>query len=174
MTNQLLVITLLCNDQPGIVKQIADIIGQYKGNWLESRMSQLSGKFAGILKVSIDAAHVNELTQALQALSTTGIHIVVENTEEYTSVGGKTFTFELVGADRLGIVSEIAQAFSQKSINIHELETQCSSMPWSGEPLFEATGIIIAPATTNTEQLLDNLQVIEDNLGVDITLAEQL
>ncbi|ODS23101.1 hypothetical protein AB835_10610 [Candidatus Endobugula sertula] len=54
MSNQYLVITLLSNDQPSIVKQLADVISQHNGNWLESRMSQLAGKFASILKVSID------------------------------------------------------------------------------------------------------------------------
>ena len=174
MAKQLLVITLLSNDQPGVVQQLAEVISQHSGNWLESRMSQLAGKFAGILKVSVDKDHVAALTASLNTLSESGIQILIENTEETSLSNGKTLTFELIGADRVGIVSEISQAFSEKGINIDELETQCSSMPWSGEPLFEATGILLAPIDIDTEQLLEHLSNIEDALGVDITLNEQL
>lgn len=174
MAQQILVITLLSNDHPGIVKQVADVVSAHKGNWLESRMSQLAGKFAGILKVSVDEATNAELTQALSTLSESGIQVLVEKAETLEPEQGKTLTFELVGADRIGIVSEISQAFSEKGINIDELETHCSSMPWSGEPLFEANGLLVAPSDIDTEQLMDHLDAIEDKLGVDITLTEQL
>ena len=174
MAQQLLVITLLSNDQPGIVKQLADVISTHKGNWLESRMSQLAGKFAGILKVSIDNPHSDTLIEALKQLGDSGIQVLVEHADQLAVDQGKTLTFELVGADRMGIVSEISQAFSEKGINIDELETHCSSMPWSGEPLFEANGLLIAPNDIDTEQLMEHLDAIEDKLGVDITLTEQL
>ena len=47
-------------------------------------------------------------------------------------------------------------------------------MPWSGEPLFEATGILLAPSNTDTDELLQQLATIENKLGVDINLNEQL
>jgi glycine cleavage system regulatory protein len=174
MANQLIVITLLSDDQPGIVQQLADVISAHGGNWLESRMAQLAGKFAGILKVSIEQGKTEELTLALKQLSNSGIQIVVEHAQAAESASGHTLTFEVVGADRVGIVSEISQAFADKGINIDAMETQCSSMPWSGEPLFEAKGTLLAPAGTNTEQLSDQLDGIEDKLGIDITLTATL
>lgn len=174
MANQLVVITLLSDDKPGIVKQLADVVSQHQGNWLESQMTQLAGKFAGILKISIDASHTAALTQSLNNLSASGIQVLVENANDVKPIEGKTLTFELVGSDRQGIVSEISQAFADKGINIDNIETQCSSMPWSGEPLFEATGILIAPVDTNTEALADQLCAIEDQLGIDITLTATL
>jgi glycine cleavage system regulatory protein len=175
MVNQHLIITLLCNDKPGIVQQVADTIATNGGNWLESRMSQLAGKFAGILKISIAAESVGVLTESLKALSATGIQIQIEHADiNALTTKGRTLAFELIGADRVGIVSEIAHAFSEKGISIDELETQCSSTPWSGEPLFEASGILIAPETINKDDLLHRLDGIEDKLGVDISITEQL
>lgn len=174
MANQLIIITLLSNDQPGIVKQLATVISEHHGNWLESRMAQLSGKFAGILKVSIDEKNAHQLIQSLNQLSGEGLQILIDHTAEAEPSPGHTLTFELVGADRIGIVSEISQAFLEKGINIDEMETQCSSMPWSGEPLFEAKGVLLAPMDTNTDQLLDQLDAIEDRLGIDITLTTTL
>lgn len=174
MAKQLLVITLLSNDQPGIVQQLATIISQHSGNWLESRMAQLAGKFAGILKVSIDSSHTEALTSALKQLSDEGIQVLIENTNEVALAPGHALTFELVGADRVGIVSEISQAFADTGINIDEIETHCSSMPWSGEPLFEAQGKLLAPAGVDMESLLDQLDAIEEKLGIDITLTTTL
>jgi len=175
MAKQLLVITLLSNDQPGVVQQLAELISLHEGNWLESRMSQLAGKFAGILKVSINREQVTALTTSLNTLSEHGIQILIDNTTEETPASnGKVLTFEVAGADRVGIVSEISHAFSEKGINIDELETWCSSIPWSGDPLFKATGALLAPLDINTEKLLEHLDNIENTLGVDISLNEQL
>lgn len=175
MSKQHLIITLLSNDKPGVVQNIADIIANAGGNWLESRMSQLAGKFAGILRVSIDENKVEALSQALKALSASGIQVLIDQAEDAgTSPTGKTLAFELIGADRVGIVSEIAHAFSEKGINIDDLETHCSSTPWSGEPLFEATGVLLAPDNINKDELMDRLDGIEDKLGLDISITEQL
>ena len=43
-------------------------------------------------------------------------------------------------------------------------------MPWSGEPLFEATGIIEVPESVDMDALHDQLDLIADELAVDIRL----
>ena len=53
-----------------------------------------------------------------------------------------------------------------------ELETACSSMPWSGEPMFEATGVIQVPKTVDMDALWDQLDTIADELAVDVRLEE--
>ena len=42
------IITFIGDDRPGLVEQLSAAIEQSGGNWLESRMSHLAGKFAGI------------------------------------------------------------------------------------------------------------------------------
>jgi glycine cleavage system regulatory protein len=48
-----LVLTVIGDDRPGLVEQLATAISQHQGNWLQSSMSNLSGKFAGIVCVSV-------------------------------------------------------------------------------------------------------------------------
>ena len=48
-----LVLTLIGSDRPGLVEAVAEVIAGHGGNWLESRMAHLAGKFAGILRVEI-------------------------------------------------------------------------------------------------------------------------
>ena len=58
-----LVLTILGADRPGLVESIARLVAEHQGNWLESRMAHLAGQFAGILRVEVDAAQAESLTQ---------------------------------------------------------------------------------------------------------------
>ncbi len=168
--NTQLVLTVICDDRPGVVEQLAQTISQHNGNWLESRMAHLAGKFAGILQVAITEAHQAELRAALNQLADKGFKIVIEDAITISKPDCREFNFSVVGNDRPGIVREIAQAFAARHINMGELETACSSMPWSGEPLFEATGVIEVPKSVDMNELYDYLDKIADELAVDIRL----
>lgn len=168
--NTQLVLTVICDDRPGVVEQLAQTISKHNGNWLESRMAQLAGKFAGILHITVTDAHEAQLREALTSLDAKGFKIVIENATARVKPECREFSFSVIGNDRPGIVHEIAQAFAERNINMGELETACSSMPWSGEPLFEATGIIEVPKTVDMNELYDQLDVIADELAVDIRL----
>ncbi|PUA27066.1 MAG: cellulose-binding protein [Cellvibrio sp. 79] len=168
--NTQLVLTVLSDDRPGVVEQLAQTISQHHGNWLESRMAQLAGKFAGILQIAVAQEHQDQLQAALNDLNSKGFKIVVDNAVNTTKPEYREFSFSVVGNDRPGIVREIAQAFAVRHINMGELETACSSMPWSGEPLFEATGVIEVPKAVDMNELYDYLDKIADDLAVDIRL----
>ena len=64
-----LVLTVIADDKPGLVESLARIIASNSGNWLESSMSQLAGKFAGILRVSVADDLVEKLIEELNGLS---------------------------------------------------------------------------------------------------------
>lgn len=168
--NTQLVLTVICDDRPGVVEQLAQTISNNQGNWLESRMAHLAGKFAGILQVAVADSHQAQLRSALATLGERGFKIVIEDALAFSKPEYREFSFSVVGSDRTGIVYEIAQAFAARNINMGELETACSSMPWSGEPLFEATGLIEVPKSVNMNDLYDQLDTIADELAVDIRL----
>ncbi|MDO3380589.1 glycine cleavage system protein R [Gilvimarinus algae] len=168
--NHYLVLTVISDDRPGVVQKLAKTISDHGGNWLESRMAHLAGKFAGILQVAVAEEHRPALQQALKALSGDGLQVVVEAADAGASDAQQALSFSVVGPDRTGIVYEIAQAFAERGINVDELETDTSSMPWSGEPMFEATGIIHIPAEVNMDDLYDQLDAIADELAIDVRL----
>ena len=74
-----LVLTVLGDDRPGLVGELASVISAHHGNWLQSSMAQLAGKFAGIVEVSVSGDHLDGLTQALSKLTT--LKVTVESTE---------------------------------------------------------------------------------------------
>ena len=62
------------------METLAEVIADHKGNWLESSMSQLAGKFAGILRVSVSASDTQTLIDALSSLPAE-LKLVVEQAE---------------------------------------------------------------------------------------------
>ncbi|MBU2886800.1 cellulose-binding protein [Gilvimarinus agarilyticus] len=170
--NQILVLTVISADRPGVVQQLAKTIHDNQGNWLESRMSHLAGQFAGILQVAVPEEHCESLLTALTALSGQGLRVVAEKASSPGEDKPKALAFSVVGPDRSGIVYEVSQAFASRGISVDELETDTSSMPWSGEPMFEATGVIHLPKGVNMDELYDQLDAIADELAVDIRLED--
>jgi len=176
MTN-FLVLTVISDDRPGVVEILANTIGEHGGNWLECRMSHLAGKFAGILRISVETEKLDELSQSLQDLHQQGLKVIVEtaqmtapSTAAQTPLNFNLVNFNLVGNDRPGIVRELAQALASRNINVDELNTDYSSMPWSGDPMFTATGLLQIPQDTDMDDLQEQLDSICNELAVDITL----
>lgn len=168
-----LILSVLSDDRPGVIKGIAEIVARHHGNWQESRLTQLAGKFAGVIRVTLGEANLPAFQEALQQLAGQGIRVLVEELQTITAhERGRTATFTAIGPDRPGIVLEITQALTQYNINVADLNTNCSSMPYSGEPLFEAGGVLHVPAGIDLDQLADQLETIADALGVDISLEE--
>lgn len=171
-----LILTVLSPDKPGVVEAIAKCVSENNGNWLESRFAHLAGKFAGVVRVQIDSESKDTLSSALESLSGKGIRVEVEEQSDAQPVEKaqtQSASFHAVGPDRPGIVREVSQAFVEYNINIEEISTQLSSMPYSGDPLFEAEGVISVPASLELHVLDEKLARIADQLGVDISLKAE-
>jgi glycine cleavage system regulatory protein len=168
-----LVLTLIGEDKPGLVELLSQTIAAHEGNWLESRMSRMAGRFAGILRTSVPAARAEDLTQALFALESRGLRVVIERSEhEELDTEVRRISLDLVGTDRAGIIRDISRALADRRINVDELLTECRSAPMSGEMLFSARAKLRVPIETKVEELFDVLEAIADDLMVDITLGD--
>ncbi len=168
-----LILTIISDDKPGVIKKIAQIVNKHGGNWLESQLSQLAGKFAGVIRLSAPEDNIKEIESALTQLSEFNIQIQLEElVATNTSATKRSAHFAATGPDRQGIVLEITEALTECSINVDNLTTKCSSAPYSGEPLFEIGGTLNLPMILDLEQLKEQLDHIADNLGIDFDLEE--
>lgn len=174
MNPALLVLTLIGDDRPGLVGQLSSAISHHGGNWLESSLSHLGGKFAGIVKVGIDASNLPALKSALDALP--GLKVVAEDSSaEILPVSeARRLTMSLVGHDRIGIVREVTQILARHGVNVEELNTRTASAPMSAETLFHADAELTAGAGADIRALQSDLEKISNDLMVDIALAETL
>jgi len=167
-----LVLTVIGDDRPGLVELLSETIAANGGNWLESRMARLAGKFAGILRVSADDSKADTLRLALAALEAHGLHVISE-ISRYDDAGRAPVRLELVGADHPGIVRDVARALARRKVNVEELSTECTEAPHSGQVLFRATVEIHLPPNLSLEQLREELESVAHDLMVDITLGQR-
>jgi glycine cleavage system regulatory protein len=166
-----LVLTLIGRDRPGLVEALAAQITKHGGNWEESRMAHLAGKFAGILRVSLPTDAASSLTEALATLEREGLRVVVEGAEPIgTEASAKRLRLELVGNDREGIVRDISQALARRRVNVDELHTTCEDAPMGGGQLFRASAILRVPTDVPVEELRSTLESLADDLMVELSL----
>lgn len=165
-----LVLTLIGEDKPGLVEKLAETIATHSGNWLESSMSQLAGKFAGILRVSVPENEADNLVKALGEL-TTGLKLVIEKSElDSGNKAEKSVKLNLVGNDRPGIIREISHVLAKLGINVEDLATECVAAPMSADTLFKARAILKVPTETDLDTLQSALEKLADDLIVEIQL----
>lgn len=168
-----LVLTVIGRDRPGLVELLASLISKHGGNWLESRMNRLGGEFAGILRLTLPESSEESLRQELGALGGSGLTVLVKRDEAPPSAPNRVITLQLLGADRPGIVRQIANAFARHGANVEELVTECLSAPMSGEPLFKATARLALPPSCTLEVLRADLDRAASDLLVDIDLQPE-
>jgi glycine cleavage system regulatory protein len=167
-----LVLTLLGPDRPGLVEAVAQAIVACGGNWVESRMARLAGKFAGVLRVEVPSGAVAELREALTRLETRGLRIVLEPSETVAALDPQqVMELELLGLDRPGLVREVSGLLAAQNINVEELITDRSSAPMSGEMMFRARARLAVPAGVDVAAVRASLERLAGDLMVEIRLA---
>jgi len=167
------VLTVISEDRPGIVETLSQTLADHDGNWIESSMLSMAGKFAGILRTDVPENQIEGLIADLAALESSGLQIVTEPCESIGKPeGAHQFYLELIGQDRPGIVRDITQALAKHHVNVEELSTECQDASMSGETLFVAQAHISIPADASLEALQDELEDLANELMVDIKLME--
>jgi glycine cleavage system regulatory protein len=175
------IVTFIGDDRPGLVEQLSAVIEKNKGNWQESRLSQLGGKFAGLILVALPADGGPSLEADLAALAARGISVRVTPTETIAdargaqatvaaSAPGRGIALSVIGPDRRGIVREIARALAQRQINVLEMTSDVQSAPMSAELIFTARIAAWIPEATNLDELRASLDEIADHMTLEIDL----
>jgi len=152
------ILTVMANDRPGIAERLAREIENQKGNWLESRMATMAGKFAGIVRIEIPESQSEAAQKALQGLRDEGLSIQIE-LGETSDENIIQHCVEVVGNDRPGIVREVTNVLAAQSVNVIDLQTEIEPASMSGGSLFRAK---IEFALTESQTLDAVVQALED------------
>lgn len=165
------IVTFIGDDRPGLVESLSQVIERNGGNWLESRLSQLGGKFAGLVLVTLPGDNGAALEAELKALSATGLSVRVTPANAVTNTDrGKSITLKIIGPDRPGIVREISRALAARELNVIEMESEVESAPMSAELLFTANIEAQIPAQVDLDDLEDSLEEIANAMTLEIEL----
>ena len=169
-----LVLTLIGPDRPGIVDDVSEVVAANGGNWLESRMAHLAGKFAGVLCVEVADDQAAALEAALGRLGASGLHVIVERSAPVEVAPQRITEIELLGLDRPGLVHEISELLATHRINVEDLSTDRPAAAHSGSHMFHAHIRAAVPDGVDMAELHRGLERLAADLMVEIRLAEAI
>ncbi|WP_193104039.1 glycine cleavage system protein R [Brachybacterium sp. FME24] len=171
MTTYLL--TALGDDRPGLVAALAAAVDEHGGNWVDSQLALLAGKFAGIVQVDLPEENVEGFLNTLPALADE-VGLEVEASAAATGAGraatGESLQLHLLGQDRTGMVREITTALTSQGATIDGLRSWTRAAPEGGGMLFEAEAEVRLATGTDETQIRDALERIAAELMVDLEL----
>lgn len=163
------ILSYIGEDRPGLVEELSAIIANHQGSWLESRMANLAGQFTGMVRLSVQAENTEALERELMALNESGLILTLTPAERQTSASQQCLFIKVVGADRPGIIKELAAQLKRLNVNVEDLQTDVRAAAMTGEPIFEALVEISAAETLDQEKLRDELESLSDDLIVEVS-----
>ena len=170
---QYIVMTVLGDDSSGLVKSLSEIIVAHQGEWVESNMIHLSGKFAGILRINLPVKNIDDFCQHLSE-SKLGLQVAFERVRlKEVPIKTNAYTLDLIGQDQLGIVNKLSSALAKIQVNVEQLNTEVIEASMSGEQLFKANIMLSVPINISEEDLQDALVSIADELILDLELQKK-
>jgi glycine cleavage system regulatory protein len=168
--NTSIVLTVIADDQPGIIQTVSGVVTEFGGSWTQSSMSSLAGQFAGILLVSVPSDKTDACVEKLHALESRGLRVIAHVSREVAvSEDTHEYALELVGNDRPGIVHDITTLLTRHNVNVRNLETKVESASMGGGELFRAIAKLVVPETADIDVLESEIEELANDLMVDIT-----
>jgi glycine cleavage system regulatory protein len=158
------------SDRPGLTRMLAEAVLAAGGNWLESHLSRLGGRYVGSVLVELDSANLETFEAAIRAVDAKGLAVSLVEAGEGGASAGETLLLDLVGGDRPGIVHEVTGVLAELGVNIESFATRTEHGAWSGESLFARLSV---PAGTRTEAVRQALEAISGEIMVDFTFAAE-
>lgn len=161
------ILTVVGSDRPGLTSAIARAVEAAGGNWLESHLSRLGGRYVGSVLVELPESRLGELEAAAHGIDASGLKIEIVAAADSDERAGQPLRVAIVGQDRPGIVREVTEVLAGLEVNIEDLVTVIEGSAWSGAPLFRATVSLLVPASLSTEAVRDALEGISTEIMVD-------
>ena len=162
-----LILTVMADDRPGIAERLAREVEQHQGNWLESRMATMAGKFAGIVRIELPDGQFDAAHRALTGLAAEGLMVQLERGHQVTSEATE-HRLEVVGNDRPGIVREVTNVLANLGVNVIDLQTEIEPASMSGGSLFRAKIEFSLTASQNMTGVISALEALSPDLMVDL------
>ncbi len=164
------VLTIIGADRAGLVDALAEVVADHGGSWERSQMTELAGMFAGMVLVRLPEDRATAFRDALAPLHEQGLLDVTLKAAESDGLpaDAATMRFEVMGADRPGIVHEVSHLLAEQGVGIVDLRTWTESAAMAGDLLFRARAEVRLPTGVTTGDLTSALEALADDLMVDL------
>jgi glycine cleavage system regulatory protein len=172
-TKTSLVVTVMGPDRPGIVSLLSDRAQRYGANWAASRLANLAGEFAGMVHFEVPRENAEPLANALRGLESSGLRVVIAKGDGAgVPAGLRGVELELVGDDRVGIVSNLTRMLAARGVSIENIHTEIVGGK-TAKPTFKVAAHLLVPVSLSLEDLQRELGVLANEMMVDIALGDR-
>lgn len=161
-----ILLTVMGADRPGLTEALAAAVLDAGGNWLESYLSRLGGKFVGSALIDLSPGGVERLRENLAKSAASALRVELVPADEEID-DGEVVELRLTAQDRPGIVHEISAVLARLGANIVELETRTDPSAWSGAEMFHAKTRLTLPEGLTHDALQAALEALSGDLMVD-------
>ena len=171
--NTSIVLTIMADDQPGIIQTVSSTLHKHGGSWTQSSMSSLAGQFAGILLASVPSENSVACRKELHGLESQGLRVIAricDQTDETKETS--EYTLDLLGNDRPGIVHEITTVLANHNVNVKSLETVVEAASMGGGEIFKTKAELLVPESADIDALEDDIENLANDLMVNISFEK--
>ncbi len=169
-----LVVSIVGADRHGIVSALAERAQRYGANWAASRLTRLASEFAGTVHFEVPRENADALEAALRGLESSGLQIVIARSDGAKVPDSfRSVELELVGEDRVGIVSGVTKILAERGVSIESLHTEIIRSGVSGKQTFKIEAHLLVPLALSVDALRTELGGLASAMMVDIALGER-
>jgi glycine cleavage system regulatory protein len=171
-TTTSLVVTVMGPDRPGIVSLLSDKAQRHGANWAASRLSRLAGEFAGMVHFEVPRESADAFAASLQSLEGSGLKLVVAKSDASQAPAGmRGVELELVGDDRVGIVSKLTRILAESGVSIENIHTEIVGTTPTATKTFKVAAHLLVPNTLSSDELRNRLDAVAGEMMLDIALG---
>lgn len=166
-------LTIIGRDRPGIVAQVTEILYQRGFNIADSSCSILGGQFSMILiisssKISAKEQFEEDFSRLEEANLSVFIRTMKPGGEIRPNLEGEQCMISVYGADKPGIVYQVAKVLEEHQINITDLNTKLIGTV--EKPVYVMMIEAVLPETIDVETVEQWMTVLKQQLQVDISV----
>lgn len=169
---QLIVLSAVGSDRPGVVKDISKAILECGGNIEESRMSALGAEFAVLMLISGNWHTLTKLEKELEQLEAKGgLSITIKKTgEKPAQQDCIPYGVDVVCLDQPGIVFHLSEFFALRDIEIADVATRRYAAAHTGAPMFSVQMTVNISGNVPIAQLRDEFLDLCEQYNLDSIL----
>jgi glycine cleavage system regulatory protein len=162
------ILTVVGSDRPGLTQALSEAVVLGGGNWLESHLTKLAGKYVGSVLVELPEDKLSALIETVRRVDEAGLSVTLIPAGSAGQSTGEPLLLDLYGQDRQGIVHEVTTALADIGVNIEDFASTVSNTPWSGARLFRAKARLIVPPGTSVDAVQEALEGISGDIMVEL------
>ena len=170
---QYFALTIIGRDRPGIVAQVTEILFRLGFNIADSNCSILGGQFSMILIISNPhIASKDQFEEDVRHLEETNLSVFIRTMkpggEIRLDLEGEQCMIAVYGADKPGIVYQVAKVLGDHQINITDLNTKLIGT--AEKPVYVMMIEAILPKDIEISAVESWMQGLKQQLQVDISV----